>query len=296
MPEPRMAVRRPQDAGRWLPRVVTGLGSGLVQLVLVTIALVWMVPVIGLLVVSLRRKSDGLASGWWVALTRPAELTLTNYSALIHNREVLASFGNTALIAVPATALIVMIAAPAAYTLAWMDFPGRHWLTLVVVALLIMPFHVALIPVAKLYGWLGLFGTIPGVVLYHVAFGLPLAIYLLRNFFATIPRDLLEAARMDGAHEWRVFWRVVLPIGLPAIASLAIFMFLWVWNDFLVSLVFSDPDSAPITVALRQETNQFGINFDVLSTGSFLSMLVPLLVFFAFQGYFRQGVLAGSTK
>lgn len=277
-------------------RVVGWLSGGLVQLGLVAIALIWMVPALGLLVVSLRPRSDSLSSGWWTALAKPAELTLANYHELLQDQLMIESFANTVLIALPATMLVVVIAAPAGYTLAWMNFPGRDWLTLTVVALLIMPFQMALIPMAKLYGVIGLNGSIPGVVLYHVAFGLPFAIYLLRNFFVALPRELLEAARMDGAQEWRVFRRVVLPIGLPAIASLAIFEFLWVWNDFLVALVFADQDSAPITVALRQEIGQFNTGIDVLSAGSFLSMLVPLLVFFVFQRYFVQGVLAGSTK
>lgn len=290
-----MTVPDERGAGRRLARLADRLGSGLIQLVLVAVALVWMVPVLGLLVVSLQPRTDSLSSGWWTALAKPAELTMANYHRLLGDELMLGSFGNTLLIALPATVLVVVIAAPAGYTLAWIDFPGRDWLSLAVVAMLIMPFQMALIPIAGLYGKIGLFDSIPGVVLYHVAFGLPFAIYLLRNFFAALPRELLEAARMDGAQEWRVFRRVVLPLGLPAIASLAIFEFLWVWNDFLVALVFNS-SSPPITVALRQEIGQFNTGVDVLSAGSFLSLLVPLLVFFAFQRYFVQGVLSGSTK
>jgi alpha-glucoside transport system permease protein len=189
-----------------------------------------------------------------------------------------------------------VISALAAYALSWIEFPGRAWVTTIVVGLLVMPVQVALIPVAKLFGAVGLFGTITGVVLFHVAFGLPFAIFLLRNFFTGIPRDLIEASRMDGATEWVIFRKVVLPIAKPAIASLAIFEFLWVWNDLLVALVFADQDSAPITVALRGQLRQFGTNIDLLSSGAFLSMIVPLAVFMAFQRYFVQGVLAGSTK
>jgi alpha-glucoside transport system permease protein len=192
--------------------------------------------------------------------------------------------------------LVVTIAALAAYAFAWMRFRGRDAVFLVVVGLLVVPLQVALIPVADLYGRLGLFGRIPGVVLFHVAFGLPFAIFLLRNFFAGIPVDLLEAARLDGAGEWRIFSRVVLPLGVPAIASLAIFQFLWVWNDLLVALVFASTDSAPLTVAIREQTRQFGSNIDVIAPGAFLSMIVPLVVFFAFQRFFVQGVLAGSVK
>jgi alpha-glucoside transport system permease protein len=141
-----------------------------------------------------------------------------------------------------------------------------------------------------------MFGSIGGVVLFHVGFGLPFAIFLLRNFFATIPRELLEAARMEGGSEWVIFRRVVLPLGRPAIASLAIFQFLWVWNDLLVALVFSNTDTQPLTVALQSQMRQFGSNIDVLAPGSFLSMSIPLLVFFAFQRYVVQGLMAGSVK
>jgi alpha-glucoside transport system permease protein len=291
-----MSVVEVRSRRRRAARVVGQLGSGAVQVGLAAVALLWMVPVLGLLVVSLRPRSASLSSGWWRALARPSELTLENYRALLADDVLRESLWNTMNIALPATLLVVLIAAPAGYTLAWIDFPGRDWLTLAVVALLVIPFQVALIPMAQLYGAIGLYGTITGVVLYHVAFGLPFAIFLLRNFFATLPADLLEAARLDGAKEWRVFRRVVLPLSSSAIASVAIFEFVWVWNDFLVALVFSDSDSEPIAVTLRQEVQQFSTNVDVLAAGSFVSMLVPLLVFFSLQRHFVQGVLAGSTK
>jgi alpha-glucoside transport system permease protein len=154
----------------------------------------------------------------------------------------------------------------------------------------------ALVPVARLYGDLGIFGSILGVVLFHIAFGLPFAVFLLRNFFAAIPRDLAEAARLDGASELRIFSRIMLPLGLPAIASLAIFQFLWVWNDLLVALVFAKTSTAPITVAIQQQLRAFGGNIDIISAASFISMIVPLVVFFAFQRYFTAGLLAGSVK
>jgi alpha-glucoside transport system permease protein len=279
-----------------LTKFVAKLGNTAVQAGLALIALFWLMPVFGLLVASLRSEQANSASGWWTIFTRPAEITLGNYADLAGNTAIWKSFLNTVYIAVPSTVLVVVISALAAYALAWISFPGRDWLTVVVVGLLVMPIQVALIPVAKLFGSLGLFGTIAGVVLFHVAFGLPFAVFLLRNFFTGIPVDLVEAARMDGASEWVVFRRVVLPIAKPALASLTIFQFLWVWNDLLVALVFADQDSAPITVALRAQLRQFGANIDLLSTGAFLSMAVPLVVFLAFQKYFVQGVLAGSTK
>jgi alpha-glucoside transport system permease protein len=277
-------------------RLVSRLGSGTLQAALVLVALFWMVPVIGLLLVSLRSEADNTNSGWWTVLLKPTELTLDNYRTLVNNDVLVQSFLNTVYISVPATLLVVGIGALAAYALVWMDFPGRDWIMVAVVGLLVLPIQAALIPISQLYGALGIFGSITGAILFHVAFGLPFAVFLLRNFFVNIPRDLLEAARMDGASEWRIFRRVVLPVARPALASLAVFQFLWVWNDMLVALVFTSPDSAPLTVALRSQLRQFGTNIDVLASGAFLSMLVPLLVFFAFQRHFVQGVFAGSGK
>nr|WP_246497081.1 carbohydrate ABC transporter permease [Sphaerisporangium rubeum] len=278
-----------------LGRVVDRLGGGVVQVVLIVLALFWLVPTLGLLVVSLRGDADNNSTGWWTILTKPAQLTLENYSNILASGFT-ASFWNTVAITVPATVLVIGIAAMAGYAFAWMEFPGRDALFLVVVALLVVPIQIALIPIAKLYGTLGIFGSIPGVVLFHVAFGLPFAIFLLRNFFTGIPRELLEAARMDGASEWKIFATVVFPLAKPAIASLGIFQFLWVWNDLLVALVFADSDAQPMTKALQSQMRQFGTNVDILAPGAFLSLIIPLVLFFAFQRYFVQGLLAGSVK
>jgi alpha-glucoside transport system permease protein len=272
------------------------VSRGVVRAVLVVVGLAWLVPSVGLAVSSLRSASDNAGTGWWTVLSAPEQLTLANYRKLLDTPRMVDAFWNTVMITVPATVLVVVLAALAAHALAWVRFPGRDPLFLGVVGLLVVPLQVALIPVADLYGKLGLFGRIPGVVLFHVAFGLPFAIFLLRNFFAGILAELLEAARLDGAGEWTIFSRVVLPLGLPAVASLAIFQFLWVWNDLLVGLVFAGNRSAPLTVAIREQTRQFGSNIDVIAPGAFLSMVVPLVVFFAFQRSFVQGVLAGSVK
>jgi alpha-glucoside transport system permease protein len=229
-------------------------------------------------------------------LTDPAQLTLEPYQNLLDDPTIVTAFVNTVLIAVPSSILLVLIASLAAYAFSWMNFWGRDALFLIVVALLVVPIQVALIPVSRLFGTLGIFGSIPGVVLFHVAFGLPFAIFLLRNFFIGIPRELLEAARMDGAGEWKVFYRVVLPLGIPAIASLLIFQFLWVWNDLLVALVFAGSNARPLTAAIREQLRTFGANIDVIAPGAFLQMIVPLAVFFAFQRYFVQGLLAGSQR
>ncbi|MEV6758044.1 carbohydrate ABC transporter permease [Streptomyces sp. NPDC051214] len=287
-----VAPARPRPKGR----LGRWLGSSLVQAFLVVVALIWITPLAGLFLSSLRSSQDNARGGWWTSLTSPAQLSFDNYSALLANTGMTKAFWNTVLISVPATALVVVIAACAAYAFAWLEFPGRDPLFLLVVALLVVPMQIGLLPVAKLFGQLGLFGTIPGVVLFHVAYGLPFAVFLLRNYFAEIPKEMLEAARMDGGTEWRIFTRLVLPVGRPAIASLAIFQFLWVWNDMLVALLFADSSSQPLTVELQSQIRQFGSNIDVLAPGAFLSLVVPVVVFFAFQRHFVQGVMAGSVK
>ncbi|MFC0863048.1 carbohydrate ABC transporter permease [Sphaerimonospora cavernae] len=278
-------------AGRLLDRI----GGGVVQVFLVLVAVFWLVPTLGLLVVSMRDDTANNSSGWWTFFTKPAQITFENYSNLLTSGFT-SSFWNTILITVPATLLIIFIAAMAAYAFAWIEFPGRDTVFLLVIALLVVPIQIALIPIAKLYGTFGIFGSITSVVLFHVAFGLPFAIFLLRNFFVGIPRELLEAARMDGAPEWRIFVTVVFPLAKPAVASLGIFQFLWVWNDLLVALVFADTQNQPMTKALQSQMRQFGTNVDILAPGAFLSLIIPLVLFFAFQRYFVQGLLAGSVK
>jgi alpha-glucoside transport system permease protein len=278
-----------------ISKIADRLGGGAMQVVMVLLGLFWLVPTLGLLVVSLRSVKVNSSEGWWTIFTKPAELTIQNYSNLLASGFT-ASFWNTVAITVPTTVLVIGIAAMAGYAFAWMDFPGRDGLFLVVVGLLIVPIQIALIPVAVFYGGLGIFGTIPGVVLFHTAFGLPFAIFLLRNFFVGIPSSLLEAARMDGASEWRIFATVVFPLGKPAIASLGIFQFLWVWNDMLIALVFANTDNQPMTKALQSQMRQSGSNVDILSSGAFLSLIIPLVLFFAFQRYFVQGMMAGSVK
>ena len=190
---------------------------------------------------------------------------------------------------------MIIIGSLAGYAFAWLDFPGRDWIFIVVIALLVVPLQMALIPTFTLYNHLGLYDTVLGIVLFHVAFGLPFAIFLLRNFFVGIPKDIMESARIDGASELKIFYRLILPLGLPAIASLAIFQFLWTWNDLIVALTFGQ-NVQPITVAIFSNLRQFGANIDLIAPASFISLVVPLAVFFAFQRYFVQGLLAGSVK
>jgi alpha-glucoside transport system permease protein len=277
-------------------RLAQGVSGGLVRVFLVVVGLFWLVPTFGLLLSSLRTPRDMAASGWWEVFTEPAQLTFASYEQLLENGDITGSLVNTVLITVPATVLVVVIGSLAGYAFAWMEFPGRDWWFLAVVGLLVVPVQVALIPIAELFGKIGLFGSIIGVILFHVGFGLPFAVFLLRNFFAEIPKELLEAARLDGAGELRLFARVVMPLGGPAIASLGIFQFLWVWNDMLVALIFTDSGSQPVTVALQTQVRQFGNNIDVLAPGAFISMVIPLAVFFAFQRQFVSGVMAGAVK
>ncbi|MFF1644771.1 carbohydrate ABC transporter permease [Streptomyces sp. NPDC058240] len=277
-------------------RLAARAGGGAMRIFLVLVGLFWLMPTIGLLLSSLRGADDIAATGWWKVFTAPSQLTFDNYSRLLDNPTITHSLLSTVMITVPATVLVVVIGSLAGYAFAWMEFPGRDWWFLVVVGLLVVPVQVALVPVSKLFGAVGIFETTFGVVIFHTAFGLPFAIFLLRNFFAEIPRELLEAARLDGAGEIRLFTRVVMPLGGPAIASLGIFQFLWVWNDMLVALIFADSDSPPITVALQQQVRQFGNNIDVLAPGAFVSMVIPLAVFFAFQRQFVSGVMAGAVK
>ncbi|MFE7620446.1 carbohydrate ABC transporter permease [Streptomyces sp. NPDC057496] len=277
-------------------RLAARVGGGLMRVFLVLVALFWLMPTVGLLLSSLRGSDEISSTGWWKVFTAPSQLTFDNYSRLLDNSTITDSLLSTIMITVPATVLVVVIGSLAGYAFAWMEFPGRDWWFLVVVGLLVVPVQVALVPVSKLFGAVGIFETTLGVILFHTAFGLPFAIFLLRNFFAEIPRELLEAARLDGAGEIRLFTRVVMPLGGPAIASLGIFQFLWVWNDMLVALIFADSDSPPITVALQQQVRQFGNNIDVLAPGAFVSMVIPLAVFFAFQRQFVSGVMAGAVK
>ncbi|MFS4106953.1 carbohydrate ABC transporter permease [Streptomyces sp. PD-S100-1] len=292
VPPPRPAEARWSPAAR-LAEIVSG---GMVRVFLIVVGLFWLVPTIGLLLSSLRSPQDMAANGWWTVFTKPSQLTFDSYQKLLENSDITNSLLNTALITVPATILVVVVGSLAGYAFAWMEFPGRDWWFLAVVGLLVVPVQVALIPIAELFGKIGLFGSILGVVLFHTGYGLPFAVFLLRNFFAEIPRELLEAARLDGAGELRLFARVVMPLGGPAIASLGIFQFLWVWNDMLVALVFTKSGTQPITVALQTQVRQFGNNVDVLAPGAFISMVIPLAVFFAFQRQFVSGVMAGAVK
>jgi alpha-glucoside transport system permease protein len=271
------------------------LGRSPVHVLLVVLGLLWLVPTVGLFLTSLLSAEDYLEGGWWQVFSEPSKLTFENYSAIFDNEVITSSLVTTIWIAVGGTLLPIFVGALAGYAFAWLEFPGRDWLFVVVIALLVVPLQMALIPMFRLYETFRINDTVFALILFHTAFGLPFAIFLLRNFFIGIPKDLLEAARIDGASEFRIFLRLVLPLGLPAIAALAIFQFLWTWNDLLVALVFGR-ETQPITVAIYRQLAQFGANIEIIAPATFVSLVIPLTVFFAFQRYFVQGLLAGSVK
>lgn len=286
----------PREARTRSQRVVAALSRSPLHIFLVALALFWLTPTIGLLLTSFRSVQDISESGWWTVFSEPRQLTLEPYKAILENDGLVQALLNTVYITVPTSLILVLVAALAAYAFAWIEFRGREPLFLFVVALLVVPLQMALIPMARLFGAAGIFGTVWAAIIFHIAFGLPFAIFLLRNFFIGLPHELLEAARIDGASELQIFARIVMPLGMPAIAALLIFQFLWTWNDLLVGLVFTGGENIPITVFIRDQLRQFGGNLDIIAPGAFLSMVVPLAVFFAFQRYFVQGLLAGSVK
>ena len=277
------------------PKILRVIGKAPVHLVLALLGIFWLVPTTGLFITSLLTASDAAKGGWWNFFAKPSAWTFDNYKNMFDNEGITHALLVTAQVTIGATILPILVASAAAYALAWIEFPGRDWLFLGVVGLLLVPVQMALIPIFRLYNTLNLFDTIPGLILFHSAFALPFATFLLRNFFAGIPRDLMEAARIDGASEARLFFKVVLPLGLPAIASLAIIQVLFVWNDLLIGLVLAQ-DNAPIAPAIASQLRQFGSNLDLLAPAAFFSAVIPLTIFAAFQRYFVEGLLAGSVK
>jgi alpha-glucoside transport system permease protein len=276
-------------------RILRVLMKAPVHLFLVVVGLFWLVPAFGLFLTSLLAPGDFNQGGWWQIFREPGLMTISNYQNLLDNEAMRSAFWTTVQISILGTALPIFVAATAGYAFAWLDFPGRDWWFIGVIAMLVVPLQMALVPMFRIYNNIGVFDRVTGIVLFHTAFGLPFAIFLLRNFFIGIPKELLEAARIDGASEVRIFLRLILPLGLPAIASLAIFQFLWTWNDLLVALTFGR-ETQPLTVAIFSQLRQFGANIDLIASASFVSLAIPLVVFFAFQRYFVQGLLAGSVK
>jgi alpha-glucoside transport system permease protein len=277
-------------------RLVRFIARTPVHIALLGIAVIWLVPTVGLAITSIRPRDEIQSSGWWTTFNDFA-FTLHNYDLVLDNAKMGSSFVNSIIITVPSTLLPLTIGAAAAYAFSWIRFPFRDTIFLIIVALMVVPIQMALVPLLRLFRDLGIANWYVGIWLAHTAFGLPLAVFLLRNFFITLPRDLIEAARVDGASNLRIFLRVVLPLSVPALASYGIFQFLWVWNDLLMALVFiSDSDLFPMTKRITEMQGTYGAEYHLLASGAFLLMIVPLIVFFALQRYFVQGLLAGSVK
>jgi alpha-glucoside transport system permease protein len=266
--------------------------------VLIIVCLVWLLPTVSLFVSSLRPANEVLTTGWWNAFRLPFEFTLDNYREVLTERNMGLSFMNSLLITIPATVVPILVAAYAAYAFAWMDFPGRNALFILVVGLLVIPLQSALIPVLQLSTNVGITGSFPAVWLAHTGFGLPFAIFLLRNFFGQLPKEMFESAYLDGASPNTAFFRLVLPLSVPAIASLVIFQFMFVWNDLLVALILvgGTADVAPMTVTIANLVNSLGQGYHLLTAAAFISMILPLVVFFSLQRYFVRGILGGSVK
>ena len=293
------AARETIEAPAWSVKWVTDKVSGVaLHVAIIGLTIAWIVPTMGLFVSSFRPLSDISTTGWWTALSPPFHFTLENYSKVLSQGNLGTSFVNSFMITIPATIIPAALAAFAAYAFSWMKFPGRDLIFLALVGLLAVPLQLTFIPVLKMFNTVGLSGTFLGIWLVHTGYGLPFAIYLLANFFRSLPTDLFESAEMDGASTLTVFFRIVLPLSVPAIASLVIFQFLWIWNDFLVALIYlgGTPDVAPMTVTVANLVNSLGSGYHLLTAAAFLSMIVPLIVFFSLQRFFVRGILAGSVK
>ena len=262
---------------------------------LAVIVMVWLVPSVGLLATSFRPRAEIASSGWWtIALNK---VSPDNYGQVLGAQGMGQAFLNSVAITVPATALTVFLAALAGYGFAWGRFRGRDPLLLVVIALMVVPLQALLVPVLRLFNALDIDGTFVAIWIAHVGFGLPLGIFLLRNFFAALPGELFEAARMDGANAWQTFLRVALPLSVPAVAAFTIFQFMWVWNDLLVALVImNNPESQPMTVRIQALLGTYATEWHIMSSAAFISMAVPLIVFFSLQRFFITGITAGAVK
>jgi alpha-glucoside transport system permease protein len=271
-----------------------------VKIAVIVICLLWVVPTIGLIITSFRNADDARTSGWWTVFSAPGNLTrltLQNYSDVFEKADIGTAFVNSLAITIPATIIPILIAAFAAYAFTFMQFPGRDLLLILIVGLLVVPTQVALVPLLKIYGNLGINGTFLAIWLAHIGFGMPLAVYITRNYMATLPKEVIESAKIDGASHFQTFWRLILPMSTPVLASFAIFQFLWVWNDLLNALVFIGPgENQPLTIALVQLLGQQGQGWQLITAGGLITMLIPIIVFLSLQRYFVRGLTAGSVK
>jgi alpha-glucoside transport system permease protein len=278
-----------------------GTASPFVRVALLVVVLIWTVPTIGLLVSSVRSPDAVRTSGWWTALANPLDFTqwtLANYDQVLFGNDMGNAFVNSLVVSIPATVIPIAAAAFAAYAFSWMEFRGREVLFVVFVGLLVVPLQVAFIPLLKVYGGLGLNGTFLAVWLAHAAFGMPLAVYLFRNYMGSLPREVIESAKVDGATHFSTFWRLIVPLSVPVLAAYTIFQFLWVWNDLLVALIFLGGQKRVevVTLNLANLVGSQGQAWHLLTAGAFITMVVPMIVFFSLQRYFVRGLTAGSVK
>jgi alpha-glucoside transport system permease protein len=288
-------------------------GSWFVRITITVVVLLWLIPVAGVFVTSFRPEALVERTGWWTAIGHlfdTSQWTLANYRTALDTEGFENAFLNSVAVTVPSTVIPITIAAFAAYAFAWMQFRGRDVLFVLVVGLMVVPLQMALIPILRLYTQGGTFagqtifpdmdlnGTFLGVWLAHTAFGLPLATYLLRNYIGALPSSIIESAKIDGADHFTIFWRLIVPLSVPALAAFAIFQFLWVWNDLLVAYVFlgGTRENRVITIALANLIGSRGENWHLLTAAAFISMVLPLIVFFSLQRYFVRGLTAGSVK
>jgi len=278
----------------WFARHHIGVHTALIVLMIV-----WAVPTLGLFINSFRPATDAFGTGWWKALFPPYHFTIDNYAHVLSQGNIGTNFINSLFISIPATVIPIFVAAFAAYAFSWMEFPGRNILFVVVVGLLVVPLQATLIPVLSLFASWGIAGTFLAVWLAHTAYGLPFAVYLLRNFMGSLPREVFESAAIDGASPVTAFFRLALPMSVPAIAALAIFQFLFVWNDLLVALIYLGlihPEDLPLTVNIAGLVTSTGSGIEFLGAAAFLSMVLPLVVFFSLQRFFVRGIVGGSVK
>jgi alpha-glucoside transport system permease protein len=287
-----------------------------ISIILLVICIIWTLPTLGVLITSFRDRDEVSRSGWWTAGSELSALTLENYKQVLGGKpfsytnasgdvvtergdNMMGAFLNSLTVTVPSVIIPILIAAFAAYGFAWLDFPGRKVLFVAIVAILVVPLQIALIPILRDYQRIGLNGTFLGIWMAHTGFGLPLATYLLFNYISTIPRSTLESAFIDGASHFTTFVSLVLPLSVPALASFAIFQFIWVWNDLLVALVFMSGSGEKYQVMTQRLLNMIGTrgqDWHLLTAGAFISLILPLITFFSLQRYFVRGLMAGSVK